>query len=104
VRKDGRMLLAQLHEIKKENEMLKEFDDRFRKLVDMIPERIMPKDDAMFLEYMNTCEGYLSLMLRDKFPNSLEEAQDWARKNKENMLSSKVDALGSSEHLPLGKR
>jgi hypothetical protein len=38
VHKDGRMLLAQLHEIKKkENETVKEFDDRFRKLVDVIP-------------------------------------------------------------------
>jgi hypothetical protein len=35
-------------------------------------------------------------MLRDKFPNTLEEAQDWAGKIKENMLSSKVDPMSSS--------
>jgi hypothetical protein len=44
------MLLAQLHEIKiMENETIKEFDDRFKKLVDAVLEKIRPKDDVILL-------------------------------------------------------
>jgi hypothetical protein len=38
----------------------------------------------------------LALMLRDKFPTTLELAQDWAGKIEENMFSTKIDPLGSS--------
>jgi hypothetical protein len=58
--------------------------------------RIRPKDDAILLHYTNSYEGHFGLMLRDKFPNDLEATQDWASKIEENMLSSKVDSLGSS--------
>lgn len=62
--KDGRMLVLQLHKIKKkENEKVKEFDDRLKKLVDIVSERIRPKDDAILLHYTNVYEGHFNLML-----------------------------------------
>jgi len=50
IRKDGGMLLIQLHEIKKkENETMKEFDDRFRKLDGNVPKNIRLSNDALLL-------------------------------------------------------
>jgi hypothetical protein len=91
------MLLTQLHEIKKkENETVKEFDDRLRKLVDNVTNKIRPSDDAILMHYTNAYDRHFGLMLRDKFSTTLESVQDWASKIEENMLSTKVDPLGSS--------
>jgi hypothetical protein len=95
IRKDGRMLLNQLHEIKKKKtKIVNEFGDRFKKLVDSIPKTIRPKD-AILLQYTNAFDGHFGLMLRDKFPANAEVAQDCVVKIEENMLSTKVDPLGS---------
>jgi len=52
ISKDFRMLLTQLREIKKkENETVKEFDDRFMKLVDNVPEKIRTLDDALLFTF-----------------------------------------------------
>lgn len=59
------MLLTQLREIKKkENETMKEFNDRFRKLVDNVPKKIRPSKDALLLHYTNAYDGHFGLMLR----------------------------------------
>ena len=72
IRKDGRMLLTQLHEIKKkENETVKEFDDRFRKFVNNVLEKIRPSNDALILYCTNAYDGHFGLMLRDKSPTTL---------------------------------
>jgi hypothetical protein len=62
-----------LHEIKKrENDTAKEFDDKFRKLVHNVTKKIRPSDDALLLHYTNCYDGHFGLMLRDKFPTTLE--------------------------------
>jgi hypothetical protein len=96
ITKGGRILLTQLDEIKnKENDMVNEFDGRFRKLINKILDKIKPKDDVILLQYTKAYEGQFGLMLRDKFPTTLELGEDWAIKIEENMLFAKVGPLGS---------
>jgi hypothetical protein len=69
------MLLIQLHEIKKkENETIRNFDDRFRNMVDNVPEKIRPSNDALLLDYTNAHGELFGLMLRDKLSTTLESA------------------------------
>jgi hypothetical protein len=96
IRKDGRLMLTQFHEIKKkDNETIREFDQRFGKLVEQIPDDLKPRDGAILLQYTNAFDGKFGFMLRDKFPKTLEEAQEWAGKIEENMLASKVEPFNA---------
>jgi hypothetical protein len=47
------------------------------------------------LQYTNAFDGKFGFMLRDKFPKTLEEAQEWAGKIEENMLASKVEPFSA---------
>jgi hypothetical protein len=77
IRKDGRLMLTQFHEIKKkDNETIREFDERFSNLIKQIPDDLKLRDGSILLQYTNAFDGKFGFMLRDKFPNNLEEAQD----------------------------
>jgi hypothetical protein len=65
IRKEGRILLAQFNEMKKENKSIKKFDTIFENLLKQIPNDIIPKDGAV-LQYTNAFEGKFGFMLRDK--------------------------------------
>jgi hypothetical protein len=72
-KKDGRLLLVQFNEMKKEeNESVKEFYTRFENLLKQIPDDISPKDGVILLQYTNAFEGQFGFMLRDKAPKTLE--------------------------------
>jgi hypothetical protein len=91
---DPNMLLLQFSEMKKkENEIVKEFDTRFEMLLQQILDNIIPKDDAILLLYVNTYVGQFGFVLKDKFPKTLEEAQEKATSIKENLSSTKVEAF-----------
>jgi len=69
-------MLTQFHEIKKkENEAIREFDQRFGKLVECIPDDLKPRYGDILLQYNNAFDGQFGFILRDKFPKTLEEAQ-----------------------------
>jgi hypothetical protein len=99
-KRDPRMLLLQLNEAKKkDNEIVKEFDARFEKLLQQIPDNLSPKDDVVVLLYTNAFEGQFGFMLKDKSPKTLGEAQEQATKIEGNLLSFKVEPF----HAPRAK-
>jgi len=59
IRKDDiRAMLTQFHEIKnKDNEIVRDFDERFRNLVKKIPDDLKPRDGAILLQYTNAFNG-----------------------------------------------
>jgi hypothetical protein len=51
IRKDGRLFLTQFHEIKrKDNETIRDFNQRFGKLVEQISNHLKPRDGAILLQ------------------------------------------------------
>ena len=72
VKRDGRLLLNELHDIKKkESETIRQFNLRFQKLVDNFPKDIKPKAGAILLYYINALEGNFGFYFRDKKPKDL---------------------------------
>ena len=57
IRKDGRLLLAELHEIKKKENETVRFNLKFHKLIDKMPNEVKPKNGAVLLYYVNVFEG-----------------------------------------------
>jgi hypothetical protein len=71
--------------MKKENESIKEFDTRFKNLLNKIPKDISLKDGVIILlQYTKSFEGKFRFMLRDKSLKILVEAQEHASKVEEN--------------------
>jgi hypothetical protein len=69
IRKDGRLFLTQFHEIKrKDNESMKEFDQRFDKLVEQIPDDLKPRDGAILLQYTNAFDGTIWFHAKRQIP------------------------------------
>ena len=72
-KRDGTMMLTQLHEMKKkDNESVRGFDEIFDKLVKEFPNNLKPGDDSILPHYTNAFDGKFGFMLRDKFPENLE--------------------------------
>jgi hypothetical protein len=96
IRKDGRLLPTQFHEIKRKyNEYLKKFDQRFDKLVEQIPDDLKPRDGVILLQYTNAFDGQFGFMLIDKFLKNLKQAKEWVSKIEENMMTSKVEPFSA---------
>jgi HSP90 family molecular chaperone len=77
VRKDARLMLTQLHEMKKkDSETIKDFDERFDKLLKDFPPNLKPNDDTILLHYTNAFEGKFGFLLRDKSPTTLERLRN----------------------------
>lgn len=67
IMEDGRSMLPQLHEMKKkENELVKYFNERFDRLLRDFPHDLRPCDGAILLLYTNAFEGQFGFLLRDK--------------------------------------
>jgi hypothetical protein len=94
VKKDGRILINRIHKIKKkENETVREFNIKFQKLLDKIPQDIKPKNKAIPLYYTNAFEGPFGFYLRDKSPSTLKAAQDTASRLEENFTASQSGSV-----------
>jgi hypothetical protein len=95
--RDGKLMLTQLHEMKKkENEMAKDFDEMFDRLLRDFPNNLKPSDGAILLHYANVFEGQFGFLLKDKSPTTLEMEKEFASKIEENLLSSKVEPFNTS--------
>jgi hypothetical protein len=91
IRKDGIMMLNQIHETRnRDNETVRDFNERFGKLIEPISNNLKPIDVVILLQYINAFNVKFGFTLRDKFATTLEKAQEWASKIEENM-SYKVE-------------
>jgi hypothetical protein len=70
---------------KKENETMDEFNKKFNDLVKSLPTAIKPPDASILIHYMEDFEGEIRYQLRDKDPQTLKDAQNFAVKIDKNM-------------------
>jgi hypothetical protein len=100
IKEDPNMLLTRLNNLAKyENESIREFHTRFETLLQRIPTSHHPKDDYLVHIYTKSFNGQLGYLLRDKNPQSVQEAQELATKIEANLLSSKIEPFAN----PRGK-
>jgi hypothetical protein len=100
IKEDPNMLLTRLNGIaRRENESIREFHTRFEALLQRIPPSHHPKDDYLVHIYTRSFNGQLGYLLRDKDPQSIQEAQELATKIEGNLLSSKIEPFAN----PRGK-
>jgi hypothetical protein len=100
IKEDPNMLLTRLNNLAKyENESIREFHTRFETLLQKIPASHHPKDDYLVHIYTKSFNGQLGYLLRDKNPQSIQEAQELATKIEGNLLSSKIEPFAN----PRGK-
>jgi hypothetical protein len=100
IKEDPNMLLTRLYGIaRRENESIREFHTRFEALLQRIPPSHHPKDDYLVHIYTRSFNGQLGYLLRDKGPQSIQEAQELATKIEGNLLSSKIEPFAN----PRGK-
>jgi hypothetical protein len=91
---DPNMLLLQLSEMKKkENETVKEFDTRFERLLQQIPDNISPKDDVILFLYVNAYVGQFGFMLKDKFQRVLKRPKSKHLRLKQIFFPPKLSLL-----------
>jgi hypothetical protein len=75
IKEDPNMLLTRLNSLAKhENEYIREFHTRFEALLQRIPPSHHPKDDYLVHIYTRSFSGQLGYLLRDKDPQSIQEA------------------------------
>jgi hypothetical protein len=100
IKEDPNMLLTRLNSLwKHENESIWEFHTRFETLLKKIPASHHPKGDYLVHIYTKSFNGQLGYLLRDKNPQSIQEAQERATKIEGNLLSSKIEPFAN----PRGK-
>jgi hypothetical protein len=94
------MLLTRLNNLAKyENESIQEFHTRFETLLQRIPASHHPKYDYPIEIYTRSFNGQLGYLLKDKNPQSIQEAQEITTKIEGNLLSSKIEPFAN----PRGK-
>jgi hypothetical protein len=92
IKEDPIMMLTRLNSLAKyENESIREFHTRFETLLQRIPASHHPKDDYLVHIYTRSFNG----QLRDKNPQSIQEAQELATKIEGNLLSSKIEPFAN---------
>lgn len=100
IKEDPNMLLTRLYGIaKRENESIREFHTRFEAAIQRIPPSHQLKDDYLIHIYTRSFNGQLGYLLRDKNPQSIQEAQEIATNIEGNLLSSKIEPFAN----PRGK-
>jgi hypothetical protein len=78
VMEDMASLYSQYLNICKQNdEVVREFNDRFNTLLGRIDSDFLP-ESAILGQYLNSFEGNFQSILRNRFPTNLKEAQDGA--------------------------
>jgi hypothetical protein len=88
--KENRFLLATLSTSqKKENETMEEFNKKFNDLVKSLPTSIKPPPASILIHYMEAFEGEIRYQLRDKDPQTLKDAQNFAVRIDKNMQDAR---------------
>jgi hypothetical protein len=96
IKEDPNMLLTRLYGIaKRENESIREFHTRFEAALQRVPPSHQPKDDYLVHLYTRSFNGQLGYLLRDKNPQSIQEAQELATKIEGNLLSAKIEPFAN---------
>jgi hypothetical protein len=76
VKVDVKFMLNALYEIKKKkNEAVIEFDLRFPHVLDKILDDMRPNDHVVLYYYMNAFEPHFGYALKEKEPNTLDDAK-----------------------------
>jgi hypothetical protein len=92
IKEDPNMLLTRLNSLwKHENETIREFHTRFETLLQKIPASHHPSDNYLVYIYTKSFTGQLGYLLRDKNPQTIQEAQELATKIEGNLHSSKIE-------------
>jgi hypothetical protein len=88
--KENRHLLVSLSTSqKKENETMDEFNKKFNDLVKSLPTTIKPLDASILIHYMEAFEGEIRYQIRDKDPQTLKDAQNFAVRIDKNMQDAR---------------
>jgi hypothetical protein len=96
IKEDPNMLLTRLYGIaKRENETIREYHTRFEAALQRVPPSHKPKDDYLVHLYTRSFNGQLGYLLRDKNPQSIQEAQEIATKIEGNLLSAKIEPFAN---------
>jgi hypothetical protein len=80
---------------KNENESIQEFHTKFEALLQRIPPSHHLKDEYLVHIYTISFSGQLGYLLRDKDPQSIQEAQELATKIEGNLLSSNINPFAN---------
>jgi len=78
--------LTSIH--KEENETVSEFNTRFSKLYNKIPQNVRPNFDIALLYYFKAFDGSFGFLLREKEVHDLDSALVVATKIKKNIMAA----------------
>jgi hypothetical protein len=96
IKEDPNMLLTRLNSLwKHENETIREFHTRFETLLQKIPVSHHPTNNFLVYIYTKAFTGQLGYLLRDKNPQTIQEAQELATKIEGNLHSSKIEPFSN---------
>jgi hypothetical protein len=96
IKEDPNMLLTRLYGIaKRENETIREYHTRFEAALQRVPPSHKPSDDYLAHLYTRSFSGQLGYLLRDKNPQSIQEAQEIATRIEGNLLSAKIEPFAN---------
>jgi hypothetical protein len=88
--KENQYLLAALSTSqKKENETMDEFNKQFNDLVKSLPTAIKPPPTSILIHYMEAFDREIRYQLRDKDPQTLMDAQNFAIRIDKNMQDAR---------------
>ena len=93
--KEHRHQLAALKNIKKENQHMDDFNQRFTKLSNAIPTTYKPPTPSILTYYIEELSGKMQYHIRDKEPTTLLNAQELEVKIDQNMYPSGESNLPS---------
>jgi hypothetical protein len=90
------MLLIRLNNlVKQENETIREFHNKFETLLQKIPMSHHPSPSFLLFIYTKALTGQLGYLLRDKNPQTIQEAQEVATRIEDNLSSSKAEPFST---------
>jgi hypothetical protein len=96
VKEDPNMLLIRLNRITKaENEIVREFHDKFERLIQQIPESHHPSSNFLLFLYTKDFTGQIGFLLRNKAPRTIQEAHEMATKIEDNLSLSRVEPFST---------
>jgi hypothetical protein len=96
VKEDPNMLLIRINNITKvKNETVREFHDKFERLIQQIPPSHHPSNNFILFLYTRAFTGKIGFLLRDKAPRTIQEAQEMATKIEINLSSSQVEPFSA---------
>jgi hypothetical protein len=95
-KEDPNMLLIRLKNlIKQENEIVRDFHDKFETLMQNIPVSHHPSDSFLRFLYSKAFTGQLGYLLRDKNLQTIQESQELDTRIEDNLSSSRFEPFSA---------